>query len=99
TRSYGDWSSDVCSSDLLSEAAGRLGSPTEFVGYQGLEADTVIGALVGPDGPLEVAHEGQPVRALLPVTPFYAEGGGQIGDVGTRSEERRVGKEGRARGG
>ncbi len=68
--------------DAVADAAGRLGG-SEFVGYQRLDADTEIGALVGPDGPLEAAGEGTPVRVLLPVTPFYAEGGGQIGDGGT----------------
>jgi len=68
--------------DAVTDAVGRVGG-SEFVGYQRLDADTTIGALVGPDGPLEVAHEGTSVRVLLPVTPFYAEGGGQIGDTGT----------------
>src|SRR4051794_1156568 len=67
--------------DAVADAAGRLGF-TEFVGDQRLDADTTIGALVGPDAPLEVASEGDQVRVLLPVTPFYAEGGGQIGDAG-----------------
>jgi alanyl-tRNA synthetase len=67
--------------DAIAEAAGRMG-PTEFVGYQRLDADTTVAAVVGPDGPLEVAALGTNVRVLLPVTPFYAEGGGQIGDTG-----------------
>ncbi len=68
--------------DTVSEAAGRVGG-TEFVGYQRLDADTTIGPVLDPEGPLETATEGAEVRVLLPVTPFYAEGGGQIGDTGT----------------
>ncbi len=67
--------------DAVGEAAARMGGQ-EFVGYARLDADTTIAALLGPDGPLEVASEGTPVRVLLPATPFYAEGGGQIGDTG-----------------
>ncbi|MFL5799136.1 MAG: alanine--tRNA ligase [Actinomycetota bacterium] len=68
--------------DTVSEAAGRVGR-TEFVGYERLDADTTVAAVLGPDGPVEAAAEGTPVRILLPVTPFYAEGGGQVGDTGT----------------
>jgi alanyl-tRNA synthetase len=67
--------------DALGEAIARM-TGQEFVGYERLDADTTIASLIGPDGPLEVASEGTPVRVLLPVTPFYAEGGGQIGDSG-----------------
>ncbi len=58
--------------------------PTEFVGYQHLEADAEIVAMLD-DASLElpVAEEGEDVRVFLNVTPFYAEGGGQIGDHGT----------------
>jgi alanyl-tRNA synthetase len=57
--------------------------PTEFVGYQQTEAETPIGLLLSDDNEeLTVAEEGQLVRVFLPRTPFYAEGGGQIGDQG-----------------
>ena len=49
--------------------------PTEFTGYREYESKgTVVGILKGDDGRLEV---------FLDRTPFYAEGGGQIGDTGT----------------
>src|SRR5204863_2279888 len=67
--------------DAASEAAGTVGR-TEFVGYERLDADTKVGAVLGPDGPVEAAAEGTQVRVLLPVTPFYAEGGGHVGDTG-----------------
>ena len=57
--------------------------PTEFVGYEQPEAESSIGLLLGDDNAeLEVAEEGQPVRLFLARTPFYAEGGGQVGDRG-----------------
>ncbi len=58
--------------------------PTEFVGYQHLEADaTIVTMLDAESRELPVAEEGEDVRVFLNVTPFYAEGGGQIGDHGT----------------
>ena len=57
--------------------------PTEFVGYERPEAESSIGLLLDDDNAeLEVAEEGQPVRLFLARTPFYAEGGGQVGDRG-----------------
>ncbi len=57
--------------------------PTTFVGYTDLEADGTVVALLDPDNrELPAAEEGQEVRLFLDVTPFYAEGGGQIGDRG-----------------
>jgi alanyl-tRNA synthetase len=38
---------------------------------------------VDEEGAREVASEGEPVRVVLDRTPFYAEGGGQVGDAGT----------------
>jgi alanyl-tRNA synthetase len=58
--------------------------PTEFVGYQRLEAAAkIVEMLDGESRELPVAEEGEDVRVFLNVTPFYAEGGGQIGDHGT----------------
>jgi alanyl-tRNA synthetase len=55
---------------------------TEFLGYQTLEADGRVVALLGEGGRAEVAGEGEDVRVVLDRTPFYAEGGGQVGDHG-----------------
>jgi alanyl-tRNA synthetase len=57
--------------------------PTEFVGYERLVADGRVASLLDEQfRELEVAEEGQAVRLFLDVTPFYPEGGGQVGDVG-----------------
>ncbi|HEY3264864.1 MAG TPA: alanine--tRNA ligase [Actinomycetota bacterium] len=55
---------------------------TEFLGYQTLESDGRVVALLGEAGRVEVAEEGDEVRVVLDRTPFYAESGGQIGDHG-----------------
>src|SRR4029077_8195384 len=56
---------------------------TEFVGYREHEAESPVRLLLGEDNAeLDVAEEGERVRIFLERTPFYAEGGGQVGDRG-----------------
>ncbi|HYG70778.1 MAG TPA: alanine--tRNA ligase [Actinomycetota bacterium] len=55
---------------------------TSFVGYEGLDADGRVVAILGEAGGIEVAQEGDEVRFVLDRTPFYAESGGQVGDQG-----------------
>jgi alanyl-tRNA synthetase len=63
-------------------AAGSV-PPTEFVGYGQTDAESPVALLLNEDNEeLTEAEEGQPVRVVLERTPFYAEGGGQIGDRG-----------------
>jgi alanyl-tRNA synthetase len=70
------------SGGVLGELADERGA-TEFLGYEHL---TGTGKVIGiSDGarPLTVASEGDEVDVVLDRTPFYAEGGGQVGDRGT----------------
>ena len=54
-----------------------------FVGYDRLTAQTEVLALLTPEGDaLSSAEPGQDVEVVLQETPFYAEGGGQVGDTG-----------------
>ncbi|MEJ5996837.1 alanine--tRNA ligase [Corynebacterium sp. H130] len=56
--------------------------PTEFVGYDNLEAEAnVIGLLAGGEKKSSVSA-GEEVEVILDVTPMYAEAGGQLGDRG-----------------
>ena len=58
--------------------------PSEFVGYRSLQAEGRIVAMLDSESrELPIAEEGEEVQLFLDVTPFYAEGGGQIGDHGT----------------
>jgi alanyl-tRNA synthetase len=54
----------------------------EFTGYRELARETTVAAIIGADGLLPAAEEGDDVEIVLPVTPFYAEGGGQLPDWG-----------------
>src|SRR5215216_2187664 len=67
--------------EVLSAVAGEAGA-TEFLGYQTLESEGRLLALIGPGGREPVATEGDEVRFVLDRTPFYAESGGQVGDQG-----------------
>ncbi|MDP8977525.1 MAG: alanine--tRNA ligase, partial [Actinomycetota bacterium] len=63
------------------QAAGRVGT-VDFVGYSEETAETSLDALLAPGGLLQAAEEGDEVEVVLARTPFYAEGGGQLGDHG-----------------
>ena len=67
--------------DELVAVAGQAGK-TEFVGYERLDAEANVVALLDEDGRVPAAQEGREIRFVLDRTPFYAEAGGQIGDQG-----------------
>ncbi|MGH7255965.1 MAG: alanine--tRNA ligase, partial [Nitrospirales bacterium] len=74
---------------VVADLAGRL-APTQFLGYDRLTTESVLQAILKGDRLVREAVEGDAVELVLDVTPFYAEGGGQVGDSGTL-----VGPEGR----
>ena len=55
---------------------------SEFTGYEGLESEGEIVALLKDDRPVAELRAGESGQVLLDRTSFYAEKGGQIGDRG-----------------
>ncbi|MSQ77749.1 MAG: alanine--tRNA ligase [Nitrospiraceae bacterium] len=54
----------------------------KFIGYDQLDAEAVVQAMLKGDRVVREAAEGDEIELVLDVTPFYAEGGGQAGDQG-----------------
>ena len=59
---------------------------TEFVGYDVIQADSHVVAIVAEDELRDAIVAGTEAIVVLDQTPFYAEMGGQVADHGTLSE-------------
>jgi len=82
-------------------AAGRFGGgvqlpaelvaqlqPTEFLGYDHLQAGgLVVLALLRDGRPVDAIEAGDDAIVILDKTPFYGESGGQVGDTGELDEQ------------
>jgi alanyl-tRNA synthetase len=55
---------------------------TDFAGYEYLEQESKVMALLKDGQPVETLEEGVEGGVILARTPFYAEAGGQVGDRG-----------------
>ena len=55
---------------------------TQFLGYEQLNASSVVVGLISDGQAVNTVSEGQDAEVLLVETPFYPEGGGQVGDAG-----------------
>ena len=60
----------------------KLDAITEFVGYEGLQAEGKVVALFRGNEQVESLADGEEGAVVLDRTPFYAESGGQVGDRG-----------------
>ena len=71
----GGW--DESSKSLLSDLPA-----TEFTGYTDYKSDAKVIAILTENGAVDTVNEGE-CSIILDRTPFYGEGGGQVGDTGT----------------
>ncbi|MFD2610345.1 alanine--tRNA ligase [Deinococcus taklimakanensis] len=55
---------------------------TEFIGYDHLQGEGQVLALVGAGERLSTLGAGSEATVVLSRTPFYGEGGGEVGDTG-----------------
>ncbi|UOO81031.1 alanine--tRNA ligase [Uruburuella testudinis] len=58
------------------------GCDTEFKGYSERQTEATIVALYKDGEPVNTLEEGDSGAVVIDFTPFYAESGGQVGDVG-----------------
>jgi alanyl-tRNA synthetase len=67
--------------DIYKRAFDRAGQ-VAFSGYERESDTSAIAAMIADGDLVDRAEEGQEVQVVLGRTPFYAEGGGQLGDHG-----------------
>ncbi|MBG9445669.1 alanine--tRNA ligase [Cytobacillus firmus] len=78
---------DVDSMQVQGGVLGELKTESKFVGYEKLQTEAIIAAIVKDGQLIEEAHAGDEIQLILNETPFYAESGGQIADQGTLEAE------------
>jgi alanyl-tRNA synthetase len=71
---------------MATAEAGALDVSTEFSGYDRLEDVGTVLALLRDGNPVDALELGDEGIVVLDRTPFYAESGGQVGDVGSLME-------------
>lgn len=73
---------DVDSMQVQGGELGEIKVESKFVGYDQLQVESKILAIVQNGVKIDKASEGEEIQLILDVTPFYAESGGQIADLG-----------------
>jgi alanyl-tRNA synthetase len=82
-KGSGEKASDELWYDLVEEKGG-----TEFIGYASEEGEGEVVALIKDGVRVDKAVAGDDVDIVLNQTPFYAESGGQVGDVGIATNDK-----------
>lgn len=77
---------------IYKELQSEIGE-TLFIGYDTLESESVIKAILKDGKVVTEASEGDEVELFLDKTPFYGESGGQVGDVGIIQRSGAKGRE------
>ncbi|WP_458354837.1 alanine--tRNA ligase [Peribacillus frigoritolerans] len=78
---------DVDSMQIQGGVLGDIKVESEFVGYDQVAVEAKVAAIIKNGELVMEAQEGEEVQVILDKTPFYAESGGQIADIGTMASE------------
>ncbi|MFJ7937125.1 alanine--tRNA ligase [Peribacillus sp. NPDC096622] len=78
---------DVDSMQIQGGVLGDIKVESEFVGYDQVAVEAKVAAIIQNGELVTEAQEGKEVQVILDRTPFYAESGGQIADIGTMASE------------
>lgn len=76
---------EVDSMQVQGGVLAELKEESTFVGYDRMEVNTRIVAIIVEDQLVDYISNGQEAKLILAETPFYAESGGQVADKGTIS--------------
>lgn len=84
TLARANWagSGDAATETVWLELSDHI-APTEFIGYEQERAEGQLLAIVKDGESVDTANSGDKVQLVFNQTPFYAESGGQVGDMGT----------------
>ncbi len=80
-RAHWAGSGEASSDALWFAVKDRVGA-TEFLGYDTLDAEGVVQALVAGSAEVSAVKAGDKASIVVNQTPFYGESGGQVGDSG-----------------
>ncbi|MDR1379596.1 MAG: alanine--tRNA ligase [Synergistaceae bacterium] len=79
--------------DIYTDLENEL-PPTVFTGYTERQGEGKILAILTEKGRVDSAEAGEECELVLDVTPFYAERGGEVGDVGRIHSQAAPGSQG-----
>lgn len=81
-RARASWvGEDETVASIYKELFSEIGR-ADFTGYEELESESVVKAIVKTGKVIKEASGGEEVEIFLDKTPFYGESGGQVGDTG-----------------
>jgi len=75
-----DTSAEAWKEDIYSKLDKSI--TTKFVGYERNTTDSTVLAIIADNKIVQTAKAGEEISIILDTTPFYAESGGQVGDIG-----------------
>lgn len=81
TRARASWVGEEEITGVYREIRKQSGH-TEFLGYESLQCDSTVVALIKNGAMTEEVREGDEIEIILDKTPCYGESGGQVGDKG-----------------